>query len=251
MKNRIKITATLFLFTVFNNTQAEDFLMFSGQAIEVWDGDSFTVRLAESSQQFLEPYLTPPEYRTGIISVQLAGIDCPERSQNHPFWQQSRTQLMRYLNNQYLNIQVEINRNRQINRTASHFIAVVRAGRNPTAINQAMVAAGWAKDDYRFSFGYPYIMSQWEAMNRRRGIWANTEQYHAENEFRMRLYGTGGNSPEIHTYPEYRAREASKRGGEAPRQFSQSGNKEYARQPRWKNEVPGNTRIKVPQFKNP
>ena len=43
MKNRIKITATLFLFTVCNNTQAEDFLMFSGQAIEVWDGDSFTV----------------------------------------------------------------------------------------------------------------------------------------------------------------------------------------------------------------
>ena len=84
MKNRIKITATLFLFTLFNNTQAEDFLMFSGQAIEIWDGDSFTVRLAESSQQFLEPYLTPPEYRTGIISVQLAGIDCPERSlSNH------------------------------------------------------------------------------------------------------------------------------------------------------------------------
>ena len=40
MKNRIKITATLFLFTLFNNTQAEDFLMFSGQAIEIWDGDS-------------------------------------------------------------------------------------------------------------------------------------------------------------------------------------------------------------------
>ena len=243
------LTLLSILLATFSSAKAEDFLMFNGRAVEVWDGDSFNLQLSESSRRFLEPYLTPPEYRSGIISIQLAGIDCPERSQNHPFWQQSRSQLIRYLNNQYLNIQVEVSRNEQINRSANRFFAVVRAGRNPIAINQAMVASGWAKDDYRFSFGYPYIMAQWEAMNRRRGIWSNYDQYHAENEFRMRLYGTAERRPEIHTYPEYR--ESGRRGNEQPRQFSQGSNKEYAQNPRWKNEVPGQTRRNVPQFKNP
>ena len=243
------LTLLSILLATFSSAKAEDFLMLNGRAVEVWDGDSFNVQLSESSRRFLEPYLTPPEYRSGIISIQLAGIDCPERSQNHPFWQHSRSQLIRYLNNQYLNIQVEVSRNGQINRSANGFFAVVRAGRNPIAINQAMVASGWAKDDYRFSFGYPYIMAQWEAMNRRRGIWSNYDQYHAENEFRMRLYGTAERRPEIHTYPEYR--ESGKRGNEQPRQFSQGSNKEYAQNPRWKNEVPGQTRRNVPQFKNP
>ncbi|MBA62613.1 MAG: hypothetical protein CMJ76_09645 [Planctomycetaceae bacterium] len=251
MNYHSKVIAVCLCYSLLNSLHAEDFLSFSGRAVKVWDGDSFTVRLTENSRQFLEPYLTPPEYRAGVITVQLAGIDCPERSQNHPYWQQSRSQLMRYINNQYLNIQVEVNRNQQINRSATRFFAVVRNYRNTVAVNQAMIASGWAKDDYRFSFGYPYVMAQWEAMNRRRGIWANTDQYHAENEFRMRLYGTGGNTPEIHPHPEYRTQGNGKRGGETPQKFSQSVSQQYTQQPRWKNEVPGNTRIKVPQFKNP
>jgi len=250
MKNLIPTITVSILLGLPNTLPAEDFLMFSGRAIEIWDGDSFTVRLTEASRQFLQHYLTPNEYRSGVIAIQLAGIDCPERSQNHPYWQQSRTQLSRYLNNQHLNIQVEVNRSGQVNRNATHFIAVVRTYRNSIAINHTMVASGWAKDDYRFSFGYPYIMAQWEAMNRRRGIWADVQQYHAENEFRMRLYGTEGRRPETHTYPEYHNRDGGKRGQESPRQFSQQANKEYAQQPRWK-EIPGQTRQKVPQFKNP
>ncbi len=252
MKIIQKILAlTTLILSPLATANAEDFLMFNGRAIEVYDGDSFTVRLTEASRQFLQPFLTPAESRSGVITVQLAGIDCPERAQNHPYWQQSRTQLMRFINNQHLNIQVEVSRNQQINRSASRFFAVVRTYRNGTAVNLAMVSSGWAKDDYRFSFGYPYVMAQWEAMNRRRGIWANTDQYHAENEFRMRLYGTGGNTPEIHPYPEYRTQRNGKRGGETPQKFSQSVSQQYTQQPRWKNKVPGNTRIKVPQFKNP
>lgn len=250
MKKHLQLIAVCLSISLVNSSQAEDFLSFSGRAVEIWDGDSFTVRLTEASRQFLQPFLTPAESRSGVIAVQLAGIDCPERAQNHPYWQQSRTQLMRFINNQHLNIQVEVSRNQQINRSASRFFAVVRTYRNGTAVNLAMVASGWAKDDYRFSFGYPYVMAQWDAMNRRRGIWADAEQYHAENEFRMHLYGTNGNTPATHTYPEHPSQAGSRRG-ESPRQFSQSANKEYARQPRWKNEVPGNTRRKVPQFKNP
>ena len=119
------LTLLSILLATFSSAKAEDFLMFNGRAVEVWDGDSFNVQLSESSRRFLEPYLTPPEYRSGIISIQLAGIDCPERSQNHPFWQHSRSQLIRYLNNQYLNIQVEVSRNGQIIRSANRFFAAV------------------------------------------------------------------------------------------------------------------------------
>ncbi len=242
MNHHLKITALLLLCPLINTTKGADFLMFNGRATSVWDGDTFTVQLSETSRQFLRPYLTPNEFLTGVVAVQLAGINCPERARNHPFWQQSRLQLIRYLNNRLLNIQIEVNSIGQVNRSASRFFAVVRVGRNAMAVNQAMVSAGWAKDDFQYSFGYPYIMSQWDAMNRRRGIWADPDQYHAENEFRIRLYGTERSACE--TYPEYRGRD------DTPRKFNQSTSTEHAQQPRWR-EMPGKTRYNVPQFKNP
>jgi len=180
---------------------AQQFASFYGTTIDVFDGDTITVRLAEQSRQALQRYLTPTEFRTSQIHVQLQGIDTPQRRRNDPYWSHSRDYLRRLLGNQMVNIQVLVGRFGQLNRSPNMMIGVVRAGRNGRAVNLQMIDAGWAKDDAYNSFGNSYVQAQWQAMNRRRGIWGDREQYVAENNFRMRLYGTEREYGRIQTMP--------------------------------------------------
>lgn len=181
--------------------QAQQFASFYGTVVDVYDGDTITVRLTQQSQNALQRFLSPTELRSGLVRIQLQGIDTPQRRSNDPYWTNSRNYLIQLLRNQSVNVQVIVGALGQLNRNYDLMVGVVRAGRNGRAVNLQMIDAGWAKDDAYNSFGTPYIRAQWQAMNRRRGIWGDREQYYAENEFRKRLYGTESEYGRIKTMP--------------------------------------------------
>ena len=197
---KVVLTLTVILATSTTAT-AQQFASFYGTTVDAFDGDTITIRLSEQSRQAFQRFLTPTEFRTGRVRVQLQGIDTPQRRRNDPYWSHSRNYLARLLGNQTVNVQVLVGRLGQLNRNYDMMVGVVRAGRNGRAVNLQMIDAGWAKDDAYNSFGNPYIQAQWQAMNRRRGIWGDREQYVAENEFRIRLYGTEREYGRIKTMP--------------------------------------------------
>ena len=169
---------------------AQQFISFYGTAIDVYDGDMFTLRLSNSSLGYLERVLTQLELRTGTVQIQLQGIDAPERNNNHPYWRESRAHLMRLLNNQTVNVQILLTPGGFLNRSPAGIVGVARVGRSGRPVNLSLIEAGLAKDDWRVSFGAPYVSAQRTAMSRRLGIWSDPRQYEAENDFRIQLYGS-------------------------------------------------------------
>ena len=109
------LTILLLATIVFPATSsAQQFVSFYGEAVDVFDGDMFTIQLEKQSGVFLDKngWLTPMERMTGRVVVQLQGIDAPERSANHPYWREARAHLSSRLSRQVVNIQVNIRNTR-------------------------------------------------------------------------------------------------------------------------------------------
>ena len=206
-------TVLLLLSVVFPaTTTAQQFVSFYGTATDVYDADVFTIRLSDLSRAYLDRWLSPAERRTGTVGIQLQGIDTPERSANHPYWQESRAHLVKLLRGQKVNIQVLLGPSGNLNRSPAGFVGVARVGRFAKPLNLSLIEAGLAKDDWRVSFGLPYVNAQQIAMSRRVGIWSDSRQYAAENDFRIRLYGTGRakNEGTLVRYPDGKVTAAGK-----------------------------------------
>lgn len=137
----------------------------------------------------MQRLLSPLEFQSGRVQVQLQGIDTPERASNQPYWREARAQLARYVDRQTINVQSLLTSRGQLNRSPAGIVGVVRAGRSAKPVNLSMIESGLAKDDWRVSFGRSYVGAQQRAMARRLGIWQDPRQYEAENQFRIQLYG--------------------------------------------------------------
>ena len=199
------LTILLLATIVFPATSsAQQFVSFYGEAVDVWDGDMFTILLKKQSGDFLvnNGWLTPMERITGRVVIQLQGIDAPERSENHPYWLEARAHLSSRLSRQMVNIQAMLTP-RGINRSGlgGPILGVARIGNSPKPLNLSLIEVGLAKDDSNVSFGLPYVNAQKRAMSRHVGIWADRRQYELENDFRIRLYGNGGNSDQTKLVP--------------------------------------------------
>ena len=199
------VTILLLATIVFPATSsAQQFVSFYGEAVDVFDGDMFTILLKKQSGDYLveNGWLTPMERMTGRVVVQLQGIDAPERSANHPYWREARAHLSSRLSRQVVNIQAMLTP-RGLNRSGlgGPVVGVARIGNSPKPLNFSLIEVGLAKDDWDVSFGRDYVNAQKQAMSRRVGIWADRRQYELENDFRIRLYGNGGNSEQIKLVP--------------------------------------------------
>ncbi len=183
---------------------AQQFVSFYGEAVDVFDGDMFTIELKKQSGEFLVRggWLTPVEQMTGRVVIQLQGIDAPERSRNDPYWREARAHLASRLSRQLVNLQVMLTP-RGLNRSgpAGPVLGVVRIGNSSDPLNLSLIAVGLAKDDWDVSFGGPYVDAQRRAMSRRVGIWSDPRQYERENDFRIGLYGNEQSRKRITVVP--------------------------------------------------
>jgi endonuclease YncB( thermonuclease family) len=196
----------LFLATVVfpATSAAQQFVSFYGEAVDVFDGDMFTIQLKRQSGDFLvqNGWLTQMERITGRVVIQLQGIDAPERNKNDPYWRESRAHLASRLSRQLVNIQTMLTP-RGINRSGlgGPIVGVARIGSSSEPLNLSLIEVGLAKDDWDVSFGGVYVAAQKQAMSRRVGIWSDPLQYERENNFRIGLYGNAGSRNKITVIP--------------------------------------------------
>ncbi len=183
---------------------AQQFVSFYGEAVDVFDGDVFTIELKKQSGDFLvkNGWLTQMERMTGRVVIQLQGIDTPERSRNDPYWREARAYLASRLSRQLVNVQVMLTpRGLNRNGLVGPILGVARIGNSSDPLNLSLLAVGLAKDDWDVSFGRPYVDAQRRAMARRVGIWSDPQQYERENNFRIGLYGNAESRNRITVVP--------------------------------------------------
>lgn len=172
------------------------YAQFSGKVVSVYDGDTFTIKLDPSSYNLLKPALRGvDELNQARMRIGLIGIDSPELDTEEPYASQAKKFLSLHILNRPVRVMVPSKANSLL-RSGNLVVGHVYLA-DTTHVSLGMLRGGFARDYPKYSLGIPAIASQWDAMNRRLGIWSDPVQYAKEDQYRQQLYGVRNLVPTI------------------------------------------------------